>query len=753
MQEKIINKSVNGWDYQNSDRIFYKEGYFYDYAEKATQVKVHDDQVDILIQLVSGTQTVLSLSHINKEIIQFEFKATEGSFEMKPFYLQDEYYSHQTFSLIEEQEHYQFTKDNFKICVMKDPFQLVVSRNGVKVFETSLKKVSRQYITPGIGYRIDKDGVREAFLSWNLCNGENIYGLGEKFGKVEKQQSRITSYAMDACGTNTTDLAYKAHPIIMSTRGYGLLLATARRTHWDIGNFCFVSGSVLTESEVLRGYLFFGDNLKQLISKQAEIQGKPSLIDPWTLGVWYSRCSYMNKEELYEIKDKLKEYGIPFDVLNIDVHWPKNYWYGEYWVDCCDFEWGHEKFPEPESMFEELLNEGVACSVWMNPYLPPETKIYEEALKKGYLVKTLDGGIAHIKRRQVSQIGIPDLTNPEAYEWWKNHVKELLGLGIKVVKPDYTDRIPENSLFFNGFTGKDMHNAYIYLYDKACYEATEEVHGTSLVWKRPGFLGTGKFAGTWSGDVESTFEGLKNTLRGGLSVGFTGECYWSSDIAGFKGEKPSEELYIRWSQVGLLCSLARYHGTTVREPWFYGEKAIEVVRHYSQLRYSLIPYLLQAAEQAESLGLPIMRHLSIEFEEDPFVHAIDDQFLLGEHILVAPILEEGQAVRTIYLPKGRWFELNLNKWYEGNRTITLPVSIDHIPVFIKGGTIIPRFKNQLSNLKDFKYEPIELYSYGEFVPCEGLLVSQDRKKYHYSINEHKEVSTEYPASISLKILE
>lgn len=750
MEEEVISKPINGWDYQNNDRLFYKEGYYYDYVKKLIKVICKKNLIQIDLGLLSGTEAVLLLELYEDETFHFEFKNKVGSYEMSS----EVYLPKKPASIIAEvneaPDSYQVSFQTLEIKIMKAPFQIIVSSKQVVKFSTSIKKVSRQFITPGLGQRIDQAGKSEAFLSWNIQNNEAYYGLGEKFGNVEKSQSRITGYVMDACGTNTTDLAYKNYPSLLSTAGYGLLFDTARRNHWDIGDFCHVSGSYLVESSVLRGYFFLGDTMKDLINKNTTILGKPEIPDPWTLGVWYSRCAYMNREELYEVKNKLQEKRLPFDVLNIDVHWGENYWYDKFWVDCCDFEWGFEDFPEPEKMFEELWGEGIACCAWMNPYLPPGTKIYNEGLEKGYLVKTIEGGIAHIKRRQVSEIGLPDLTNLAAYNWWKEYLKSFMARGIRVIKPDYTDRIPENALFANGYTGLDMHNMYIYLYIKACYEATQETFGTSFVWKRPGFTGTGKYTGTWSGDVEASFEGLKMTLRGGLSVGFVGETLWSSDIAGFKGEMPSSELYIRWSQVGLLCSLARYHGTTPREPWYFGDNAVDIVRKYSALRYQWAPYLMELTVEASRNGLPVMRHLAIEYPNDPIARKIDDQFLIGDSILVVPILEAGLRERMVYLPEGRWFDFHQKVWYEGSSLIRVPVVLEDIPIFIKEGAVLPSFTTELSNLKNFALQDIKLVSYGRAKDKKASLVDKNRNLFDYEI-KNQQVITDLPLKIIEKL--
>lgn len=736
MDEQIISKPINGWDYQNNDRIFYKEGYFYDYVDSVNHVEEIDKEIHIAVTLLSGAAAILQFEIYDDNNFHLNFKNVIGSYEMSSEEYISKPFNRVQANIIQKNDQIIIEYQQLSIELTQNPFQISVKKAGRVKFSTSIKKVSRQFITPGLGHRISQDGKREAFISWNIQNSEAFYGLGEKFGNVEKTQSRITGYAMDACGTNTTDLAYKNYPILLSTIGYGMVFDTARRNHWDIGDFCHVSASYLVESEILRGYFFLGETIKELIDHNTAIIGKPDIPEPWTLGTWYSRCAYMNKEELYEVKNKLQELEIPFDVLNIDVHWGENYWYEKFWVDCCDFEWGHKKFPNPRQMFDELWGEGIACCAWINPYLPPGTKIYKEGLEKGYLVKTIEGGIAHIKRRQVSEIGLPDLTNPDAYSWWKEYLKKFMARGLRAVKPDYTDRIPENALFSNGYTGLDMHNMYIYLYIKACYEATQETFNTNLVWKRPGFTGTGKYTGTWSGDVESSFEGLKMTIRGGLSVGFVGETLWSSDIAGFKGEMPSSELYIRWSQVGLLCSLARYHGTTPREPWYFGEEAVEIVKKYSALRYQWLPYLMELTVEAAHSGLPVMRHLAIEYPDDPIARKVDDEFLLGDSILIVPILEERQKERTIYLPEGRWYDIHNEAWFEGNRVIRVPISLRDIPVYVKEGAVIPTFKKAFQNIKEYNLTDIELISYGEPTDKRGHLIDKQKNIIKYEVNDH-----------------
>lgn len=752
MEEKIINKPINNWDYQDDDRIFYKHGMDYDFAETAGEPTVDPrNVVHVPVTLVSGKECVLSIAFVNAKVVKIHFDTAVANAELPDSnYIEPAFERFIAPTVDADAKTITLTCKMTHVEIARQDFCLQAFVGAKRVFKTSTKKISRQFVTPGLGQRVHENGDRDAFLSWDIDNGDAFYGLGEKFGRVEKSQTRSVSWAMDADGSNSTDLAYKDYPVLLSTAGFGLMLATARRNKWDIGNFCYSSATVMSESPILNAYLFFGKTLKDLIGTESQIVGRPGMPAPWTLGVWYSRCAYQNRNEFLQVAKDLKAHDLPFDMLHNDVAWGKNYWYPKYWVDCCDFEWDDKDWPEPKQMYQELWDEGIGTSIWLNPYLPPNTDAYREAEQKGYLVKTTSGGVAHVTRRLVSDVGIPDLTNPNAYNWWKEHVKGLLKLGIRVIKPDYTDRIPDNALFANGYTGVDMHNMYINLYIKACYEATEEVQGTGLVWKRPGFLGTTKYPGTWSGDVESTFEGMRFTLRGALSVGFAGEVLWSSDISGFKGKDPDPELYIRWSQMGLLCSLARYHGVSPREPWYFGDKAVDVVRRYSKLRYHLAPYYLQTLYEATQTGLPVMRHLGLEYPDDRVARQTDDEFLIGSDLLVAPVLEKGATRRQVYLPAGDWYELHSGRWYTGRTVVDLPVTLDDIPVFVKAGSAIPTFKHDLPNLKHIDGEPIEFVEFGEVTgQPENFLVDDARKAHRYTIQDNQ-VTSDYPASFTVR---
>jgi alpha-D-xyloside xylohydrolase len=204
---------------------------------------------------------------------------------------------------------------------------------------------------------------------------------------------------------------------------------------------------------------------------------------------------------------------------------------------------------------------------------------------------------------------------------------------------------------------------------------------------------------------------MRGALRGGLSAGLFGEAFWASDIGGFCGPAPSTELYCRWVALGMLSGLSRFHGTTPREPWHFGEEAVAVTRKMTNLRYSLMPYILSATHEAVEQGLPLMRHLALEFPDEPHAAHIDDQYMFGPSILVAPIINEGESRRSVYLPRGRWYRFGTDHSFEGNGYYHCDAALDEILLFVKAGTVLPRYKIIPQHLKQPSPQSILLEVY------------------------------------------
>ncbi len=676
-------------------RIFDRADCRYDRVVSATGGGFADGVMRVELRLASGRHASLSVEAVADGTLRLKVWSGRARFEeTSPMIAVEE--------LPPQQARYRETEDAFTFAAGKHRFRVEREPFAAYLFDTDghvfwRVETQDQMVAPPLGLRASPQG-EHPFLSWRIENDERLFGLGEKFNKVEKTGTRTTIWTADTCGLNTTDLAYKGVPVLFSTRGWGMMLHSTLRSFWEVGSVSYISGSLLTEDDKVDLFLFAAPSVKALIQKYTDLTGRPLMPPKWAFGVWLSRCQYRSRQETEHAVAGMRERRIPCDVVHIDPMWMKTHYYPVIGVDACDFDWNEEGFPNREEMFRRFAEDGVSVCLWINPYLPEGTRIYKEAAANGYLVK--DGGGRPARNEMGQPVGMVDFTNPAAREWWKDHLKALLRDGAAVFKPDYGERVPADCVFHNGKSGADMHNLYLLLYNQAVYEATEEEAGRHLIWGRSGYIGSQRYPGTWAGDTQVKWSAMKCCLRGGLSAGLTGFSFWSHDIGGFTGPKPSAELYTRWAQWGLLSPLSRFHGTTPREPWEYGPEAERIVARYCRLRYSLVPYLLAAAEESCRTGLPMMRHMALEFPGEPNVHTLDDQYMLGGDLLVAPVLVEGDRSRTVYLPDGVWSELDRpTTTHAGPGFAELSAPLSRIPVLVREGAVIPRLAGRPRHLK------------------------------------------------------
>jgi alpha-D-xyloside xylohydrolase len=264
-------------------------------------------------------------------------------------------------------------------------------------------------------------------------------------------------------------------------------------------------------------------------------------------------------------------------------------------------------------------------------------------------------------------------------------------MGVAAFKPDSGEAVPADALFADGRTGEQLHNLYPLLYNRAVYEVMREERGEAMLFSRSGYAGSQRYPINWTGDQPCTWGGMAAALRSGLSLSLSGISMWSHDIGGFwnpkEMEPPDPTLYIRWAQFGLLSCHARFHGIRGREPWYFGEEAIAVVREFARLRYRLLPYIYSLAKEAEATGLPVVRPLVLEYPDDPVAAAVDYEYLLGPQLLVAPVMnEEGRCL--VYLPAGAWFDWWSGERLEGPRHLRLDVPLERLALYVREGSLL-----------------------------------------------------------------
>lgn len=524
--------------------------------------------------------------------------------------------------------------------------------------------------------------VSDIGTSFVLDTDEHVFGLGEKFTAFDKRGQTVDAWTTQPNGAET-EKAYKNVPFYLSSRGYGLLVDTTNRVTFDLGDTSTISGQISVFDDTFAFVFFAGPEFSEILQTYTALTGRPKRPPKWSFGLWMSKYGYESREELEAVTARLRDEEIPCDVVHLDPYWMRD-------RHECDFVWDREAFPDPEGMIDSLHEEGFQLCLWEHPYLTVGSDAFEEARDNGYLVRDSNGDPYILDRLSISTYrgGIVDFTDPGAVEWYKQQHRRLLDMGVDVFKTDFGEYLPRDAVLANGKTGEAMRNVYPHLYQQAVHEAmVESVGEEAVVFARSGWIGTQQYPVHWPGDPRTTFGSMGAVLRGGLSLMLSGYAFWSHDMGGFKGT-PSAELYVRDAQFGLLTSHARFHGTTPREPWEFGPEATEIVRKFARLRYSLIPYIYTYAEHAGRTGLPVMRPLVLEYQDDPRVYDLSTQYLLGTELLVSPVLVEG-GTTTVYLPDDEWVD-----WWTGERcagpgTLNLEVPLDEVPLFQRVGSIVP----------------------------------------------------------------
>jgi alpha-D-xyloside xylohydrolase len=261
-------------------------------------------------------------------------------------------------------------------------------------------------------------------------------------------------------------------------------------------------------------------------------------------------------------------------------------------------------------------------------------------------------------------------------------------MGATVFKTDMGEAIPEDAVFFDGTTGRTTHNVYSLYYNKAAFEtASAYSPETAIVWCRSAWAGSQRYPVHWGGDPTCRFEDMSTELWGGFGLGLSGFAYWSHDIGGTIGS-PTPDLYIRWAQFGLLCSHSRAHGSTPREPWEYGDNILRIFKEFVALRYRLIPYLYSLSHTAHQTGLPLLRAMVLEFQDDFAVRNFGSQYMFGPSLLVAPVMDESNR-REVYLPQGNWLDWWTKEIHQGPKILSMEIPLEKIPLFLRQGSILP----------------------------------------------------------------
>ncbi len=633
---------------------------------------------------------------------------------------------------------YTYTSEYGKVVIETYPWHVrIYNAEGDLLTSTiHMNDVEISTYTPVLPFsyvRRASDYSRSFSAAFTLSPDEKIFGMGESYQSFNKRGSKVVLWVDDANGIQN-ESQYKPIPFYMSSRGYGVFMHTSSPITCDFGKYFSGANSMMIGDEELDLFVFLGTP-KQILDAYTDLTGKAAMPPLWSFGFWMSRITYFSQEQGLAVADKLRVNRIPADVLHFDTGWFETDW-------RCDYKFSESRFDDPEKMIKKLNKMGIKTCLWQLPYFVPKNKLFSEIIEKGLFVKNAKGNLPY-------EDAVLDFSNPETVTWYQDKIKGLLDMGVAVIKVDFGEAAPANGIYASGRTGFYEHNLYPLRYNKAVADITKEVTGNTIIWARSTWAGSQRFPLHWGGDPANTDQAMSSALRGGLSIGLSGFSFWSHDIGGFVLKTP-EEIYKRWTPFGMLTSHVRSHGAPPTEPWEYSEEFLNGFRKADEMRYKLMPYIYAQAKVCTEHGWPMMRALFVEYPDDAGSWLIDNEYLFGSDMLVAPLFESTER-RDVYLPAGTWIDYQTGISYEGGWH---NIKAGEIPivVLVKEGAVIPH-ADLAQSTKFIDWSKITLKVYGNAKEASGVMYLPDGEKTEtLKIVDNKLVSDPYNGKISWNII-
>lgn len=616
--------------------------------------------------------------------------------------------------------------DNEKIDVYdKDGHPLIIDYQGERTpIDRGLDEAHAKLVAAeghDIAGGSDKDKTYFEVIK-SLATDEQIYGLGDKTGYLNKRGYEYDNWNTDnpAPQVESFTRLYKSIPFMLGLKNghpYGLFFDNPYRSHLDLGkenvNYYFYSAVAGN----LDYYVIGGQHLRDIVTNYTYLTGRVPLPQKWVLGYQQSRWGYsVSPEKVQEIATKLRENDLPCDVIHFDIDYMDGY---------RVFTWNKEKFTDPQAFVSRLRDQGFRVMPIIDPGVKQDKKykIYKEGIKKGYFVKNPDGTV-YVNKVWPGDAVFPDFGREEVQQWWADNCKYLVDTGTAGIWDDMNEpasfegEIPDNIVFSDGkylSTHKKLHNVYGHNMAKATYNGLKKYsHKRPYVITRAAYAGTQKYSTVWTGDNQSLWPHLQMMIPQLCNLGMSGFTFAGTDIGGF-GADATAEMLTRWIEAALFSPLYRNHasmGTRAQEPWVFGEPTLSIYRKYLKLRYRFIPFLYDLCYKETKDGLGIMRPLVLNYDQDPVVRTLNDEYMVGDELLVAPVIQEGQNTRAVYLPAGEWIDFWNGVEYAGKRSILVEAPIDKLPLFVKKNTIIP-WGPEVSHISDEPNETMTFRLYGQ----------------------------------------
>ncbi|HWP45408.1 MAG TPA: glycoside hydrolase family 31 protein [Blastocatellia bacterium] len=570
---------------------------------------------------------------------------------------------------------------------------------------------------------------------------EHFYGLGEKAARLDKRRGQFTLWNSDTPGyVEGTDPIYQSIPFYIGLEegaAYGIFFDNSYRTRFDFAAFSQEHITFAADGGEMNYYFFWGPSIKKVIGRYSDLTGHMPLWPIWALGNQQSRYSYYPDRLVEEVVRRYREEDLPLDVLHLDIHYMNGY---------RVFTWDRERFPDPSGLIARLKQQGVRVVTIVDPgvkYQPPAPGAKDEAVRpelapqdrsyfvfnqgfeKNFFLRRKDGRL-YIGKVWPGESVFVDYTLPDARRWWGDLHRAYTDHGVAGIwtdmnePADFIDQTGKQQMDVVSYdegersTHAKNRNTFALLMARATYEGLERLQPDRrpFVITRAGYAGIQRYSTMWTGDNNSTWDALALSLPMFQTLGLSGQPFVGADVGGFIG-RSNGELLTRWYQVGFLTPFLRNHKTIDHydhEPWRFGKYYTDIIRKYLKLRYRMLPFLYTTLEEAHRTGVPVFRPLVLNYQQDTNTLNLDDQFMIGSELLVAPILKPDLTARRVYLPEGTWFDFWTGKKYAGGTMIRVDAPLEIVPMFVRDGSIIPMWP-EMNYIGEKRPDPITFSIY------------------------------------------
>lgn len=654
------------------------------------------------LYFTTENKVILQLTIVRDSVLRFRYSTT-GLFENDFSYAITKYAStgYNILEIKEEKNKYLVTTSKLVCHISKDNLKIDI----YDALDNTLISKDENGFHWEESYDFGGDIVKMSKLS---NDGESYFGLGDKPQNLNLKGRRFENWVTDSYAFGKdTDPIYKAIPFYVGlhhNKAYGIFFDNTFRSFFDFAQERRNVTSFWAHGGEMNYYFVYGPKMEDVVANYTDLTGKPHQLPPlWALGFHQCKWSYYPESKVKEVAEKFRELQIPCDAIYLDI---------DYMDGFRCFTWNKEYFPDPKKMVEDLRKDGFKTIAIIDPGIKIDENytLFKEALENNFFCKRADG--PYMKGKVwPGECYFPDFTNPDVRDWWSGLFKELIeDIGIKGVWNDMNEpavmEVP-NKTFpddvrhnydGNHCSHRKAHNVYGMQMARATYHGLKKFSYPKrpFVITRAAYSGTQRYTSTWTGDNVATWEHLWIANVQAQRMAMSGFSFVGSDIGGF-AEQPHGELFARWIQLGVFHPFCRVHSSGDhgdQEPWTFGEEVTDIVRKFIEIRYQLLPYLYTAFWQYITDGTPLIKSLVLYDQDDVNTHFRNDEFIYGDKILICPILEPNSKGRRMYVPKGHWYNFWDNHTVSGGKELWVDADIDSMPIFIKEGSIIPKFEIQ-----------------------------------------------------------